>query len=203
MENRDRVQTCLSLFLFGAAFVLPLVALSIGWLGWDFRTGAIAGLITFAIMFIISGGLLAMVKMPSWLAVFLPMLLGLIYTILPDFIPMPFDDAAIFTSGALLSFVLWLRKQPDTPRWIILPMLVSSLYALVGGMLPGPIDEMFIGIIGLGAAYYYGYLLPNKDKGITPTNPFAPQSTPPAEPIITPPPNVPSTENQAPGDKAP
>lgn len=182
----DRSRTCLSAFFAGATLILPLVALAIGWLGWDFRTGAIAGLITFVVLFLVSGVLLATVRVPSWWTVFAPAVLGLLYTMLPDFIPSALDDAAVFTAGVLLSFTLWMRKQPETPRWVIIPMLAASLYALIGGFLPGPLDEMFVGLIGLGAAYYYGYRLPQQGSASAddhPTNmPVPPTEVPPQPP---------------------
>ncbi|MCA1954779.1 MAG: hypothetical protein LDL12_06470 [Anaerolinea sp.] len=194
----DRSRTCLSAFFAGATLILPLVALAIGWLGWNFRTGAIAGLITFVVLFLVSGVLLATVRVPSWWTVFAPAVLGLFYTMLPDFIPSALDDAAVFTAGVLLSFTLWMRKQPETPRWVIIPMLAASLYALIGGFLPGPVDEMFVGLVGLGAAYYYGYRLPQQG---TPSaddrSPAAPAQTnmpiPPTE--VTPqPPAAPASQ---------
>jgi hypothetical protein len=173
----DRSRTCLSAFFAGATLVLPLVALAIGWLGWNFRTGAIAGLISFAVLFLVSGVLLATVRLPSWWTVFAPAVVGLLYTILPDFIPSPLDDAAVFTAGVLLSFTLWMRKQPETPRWVIIPMLAASLYALIGGFLPGPLDEVFVGLIGMGAAYYYGYRLPQQSGSSPYPTPPVPNST--------------------------
>ncbi len=135
-------------------FILPIVGLAIGWGGWDFRTGAIIALTTFAVCFLLAGTLLAAVKELSWIAVSLPFLLGFVYTILPDLIIGPFDDAAVFTAGALMTFGLWVRKQPDTPKWIIFPLLVAGLYTLVGGLIPGPVDELLVTAISGGVAIY-------------------------------------------------
>ena len=150
----DRAKTCLSTFFYLSMFVLPVVSLAIGWIGWDFRTGAIAALVTFAACFLLAGLVLATVKELSWITISLPFSFGFIYTILPDFIVGPFDDAAVMTAGALMTFGLWIRKQPDTPKWIVFPLLVSGLYTLVGGFIPGPVDELLVTAINTGIAIY-------------------------------------------------
>lgn len=150
----DKTKTCLSVLFFASMFILPLVALAIGWVGWDFRTGAIVALITFAVFFLLAGILLATVKDLSWVAVSLPFLFGFIYSVLPDLLPGPVDDAVVFAAGALLTFALWLRKQPETPKWIVFPLLASSLYTLVSGLIPGPVDDLLVAAIGAGVAIY-------------------------------------------------
>lgn len=55
----------------------------------------------------------------------------------------------------MLTFVLWLRKQPETPKWIIFSLLVASLYTLVGGLIPGPVDELIVTAIS-GSTSVYG-----------------------------------------------
>jgi hypothetical protein len=150
----DRTKNCLSVFFFTSMFVLPPIGLGIGWISWNFKTGAVVALITFAALFLLGGIFLATVKNPTWLSVGWPFTCGLIYSILPDFIIGPIDDAAAVAAGAILSFSLWLRKQPDTPKWIILPWLAASLYTLVGGLVPGPIDELIVYFISSGATVY-------------------------------------------------
>lgn len=150
----DKTKTCLSVLLFASMFMLPIVGLAIGWVGWDFRTGAIIALVTFGMCFLLAGILLAAVKELSWAAVSLPFVFGFIYTILPDFIVGPFDDAMVFTAGALVTFGLWVRKQPDTPKWIVFPLLVAGLYTLVGGFIPWPVDELLVTAISGGVAVY-------------------------------------------------
>lgn len=76
------------------------------------------------------------------------------YSLMPDFLLGPIDDAAAVAGGAILSFSLWLRKQPDTPKWIILPWLAASLYTLVGGLIPGPVDELIVYFISSGVSIY-------------------------------------------------
>ena len=150
----DKTKTCLSVLFFASMFILPLVGLIIGWIGWDFRTGAIVALITFAVFFLLAGILLSTVKELSWIAVSLPCLFGFIYSIVPDFLPGPVDDTIVFAAGALLTFALWLRKQPEAPKWIVFPLLASSLYTLVGSFIPGPVDELLVTAIGTGTAIY-------------------------------------------------
>jgi hypothetical protein len=150
----DRTKTCLSILFFASMFILPLVGVGIGWIGWDLQTGAIIGLITFAALFLLAGILLTTVQELSWLTVSLPMAVGFIYSLLPDFFPGPIDDTVAFTAGALLTFALWLKKQPDAPKWVIFPLIISSLYTLVGGFIPGPIDELLVTGISAGTAAY-------------------------------------------------
>ena len=111
----DKTKTCLSTFLYLSMFVLPIVSLAVGWIGWDFRTGAIAALVTFAVCFLLAGLVLATIKELSWISVSLPFSLSIVYAVLPDFIIGPFDDAVVMTAGALMTFGLWVRKQ----RWNI------------------------------------------------------------------------------------
>jgi hypothetical protein len=155
----DKIRTRLSVLLGLSMFVLPIVALAIGWIGRDLRTGAIAALVTFAACFLSSGILLATVKDLSWIAVALPFSLAVAYVVLPGFLtPGPFDDAAVMAAGALMTFGLWVRKQPDTPKWIVFPLLVSGLYTLVGDFIPGRVDELLVAAISTGAAIYGGVL---------------------------------------------
>ena len=58
----DRNKTCLSAFLLGSTFVLPLVGLAVGWVNWDLKTGAMIGLGVFAVLFLLSGILLAAIN---------------------------------------------------------------------------------------------------------------------------------------------
>ena len=150
----DKTKTCLSVLFFASMFILPIVGLAVGWIGRDFRTGAIIALITLAACFLLAGIFLAAVKELSWIAASLPFLFGFVYTVLPDFIVGPLDDAAVFTAGALVTFGLWARKQPDTPKWLVFPLLVAGLYTLVGSLIPGPVDELLVTAISGGVAIY-------------------------------------------------
>jgi hypothetical protein len=134
--------------------ILPAVGFLIGWIGWDIRTGILTALILFAVFFLLGGGFLAIVKNLSWFTVSLPLIGATIYTILPNFLPGPIDDTIVMTSGAMLTFTLWLRKQPETPKRIIFPLLMASLYTLVGSFIPGPVDELLVTAILSGVSIY-------------------------------------------------
>lgn len=73
---------------------------------------------------------------------------------MPDFIIGPIDDAAAVAAGAIFSFVLALRKEPETPKWIVFPLFAAGLYTLVGGIIPGPVDELLVDAVSLGIATY-------------------------------------------------
>jgi len=150
----DGTKTRLSVLLYASMFVLPVVSLAIGWIVWDLRVGAVAALVTFTTCFLLAGVLLATVEDISWFAVSLPFALGVIYAVSPDFILGSFDDAAVISAGALMTFALWVRKQPDTPKWVVFPLLVSGLYTLVGDAIPGRVDELLVAIISAGGSGY-------------------------------------------------
>ena len=114
-DMSDSSKTCLSAFAFIGMFVFPLAALAIGWIEWDFETGAIAALVVFLVFFLFSALLLARVKNWSWAAILMPICAGLLYALLPDAIPGPVDDAAVMTVGSVLSFIMWLRNQQSQP----------------------------------------------------------------------------------------
>ena len=161
----DRSKTCLSLLFFSSTLILPLVALAAGWIAVDFQTGATVALITFAFFFLLSGIFLSLVRFPSWFTVSLPFLFGFLYAIIPDFVPGPFDDAAAVVAGAVLSFVLWLKKQPDVPKWVILPLASVGVYVLVGGLIPGPIDELLVAAVAAAVSIYGANRLPEQTIG--------------------------------------
>lgn len=150
----DQTKTCLSVFAFISMFVLPVVGFLIGWIGWDIRTGIVIASILFAVFFLLGGILLAIVGNLSWISVSLPLIGATIYSILPNFLPSQIDDTVVMAAGAMLTFVLWLRKQPETPKWIIFPLLMASLYTLVGGIIPGPVDELIVTAISGGISTY-------------------------------------------------
>ncbi len=128
---------------FAAAATLPLLALAIGWYVQDLETGIQAGLITFGVLFLISALFALLVNSPSWIDVAMPYLMAVVYAILPT-VPGPFDNVVVTGVGGLLTFILWVKKQPDVPKWIVLPLLASAVYALVGGFIPLPFDELIV-----------------------------------------------------------
>lgn len=150
----DGIKTRLSVLLYASMFVLPVVSLAIGWIAWDLRAGALAALITFAACFVLAGVFLATVKDLSWFAVGLPFTFGVIYAVSPDFTLGSLDDAVAMSAGALMTFGLWVRKQPDTPKWIVFPLMVSGLYTLIGDAIPTRVDELLVAIISAGGSGY-------------------------------------------------
>jgi len=146
----DTTKKSLSCVFYLFASVMPIISFAIGWIGWDIRVGAIVALTTFAIFFILGGIFTSLIKDLSWLSVSLPFVLGILYTILPNLIPLPFDDAIVASAGAIMSFALALKKDDNVPKWIIFPLLLSGLYTLVGEFIPGPVDELFVFAIASG-----------------------------------------------------
>lgn len=149
----DQSKTCLSVLAYISMFVFPVVGFLIGWIGWDIRTGIVIASILFAVFFMLGGIFLAIVRDLSWFSVSLPLIGATIYSI-ANFLPSPIDDTVVMAAGAMLTFVLWLRKQPETPKWIIFPLLMASLYTLVGGLIPGPVDELIVTAILSGTSAY-------------------------------------------------
>jgi hypothetical protein len=150
----NRQKNYLWLFAYAAMLFIPVIAFLIGWIGWDEKKGMIAALVTFTLFFILGGVFLILMKDISPVAASIPFFFGLVYTLLPNFLPGPFDNTAVAVAGALLSLVLWLRRQPDLPRWIIVPVLLSSLYVLVGGLITGVVDELIVFCIAAALSAY-------------------------------------------------
>jgi hypothetical protein len=168
----DRNKACLAFMLLFLALILPFLAAGAATLvAWPaiqpvctsfvpcvmeiLRHAAIPALAVFVILLIGSGVLLILIREPSWLLVWLPGALGLIYSLFPFTLPGPIDNGVAFAGGALLTFALWVKKQPDAPRWVIWPILFASLYTFVGGLIPFEVDELLVDLITAGGAYYY------------------------------------------------
>ncbi len=149
----DRLKIILAFLLFLGALILPLAGLYLGWRQWDASTGFILMAGVFLIMSILGGLLLLSIKNLSWLSVYMPYLFGAVYGFLPDTIPFSVDDAAATTAGAIITFTLALRKQSETPKWIIIPLLAAGIYALLGGFVPGPADEFLVDALALILAW--------------------------------------------------
>ncbi|MCJ7625299.1 MAG: hypothetical protein MUO76_17515 [Anaerolineaceae bacterium] len=76
----EQTKSCISLIFFICIALMPLIGLAIGWVGWDFKTGATAGVIIFIILFLVTCIFLLTVKDPSWITASVPALFGIIYT---------------------------------------------------------------------------------------------------------------------------
>ena len=150
MTTQDQKKGRLSCVFFALSFIFPVISLIVGWVGWGWKAGVISGLVTFGLFFLL-GSIFAMwIQTPSWFTIMLPAMAGLVYGILPDFIPLPFDDALVAAAGAITSFALAIRHYTDMPRWILAPLLGAALYTVVGSVIPGPVDELIVGIISVG-----------------------------------------------------
>ncbi|HZW03620.1 MAG TPA: hypothetical protein VFF68_06825 [Anaerolineaceae bacterium] len=154
MRTLDRLKIVLALVLFGGVILLPIIVLLVGWSQDNFRTGATAAVITFAVLLVLVTVLIVTVRRHNWFSASLPVLLGAVYSLLPDIILGPADDAVVLSGGAVMSFILWLRKQPGIPKWILLPVIGSIAYTWLGGIIPGPIDELLVYLIAGGTTLY-------------------------------------------------
>jgi hypothetical protein len=150
----DRLKIFLAILFFIGALILPLMGLGIGWYNWDFETGLAIMTAFFFALFILGGVILFQVKDLSWLTVSLPYLFGFGYTFSPDLIPLGGDDAAVSAVGSVMAYLLALRKDPRTPKWIIIPLLLAAAYTFIGGPIPGGLDELIVNVLAIGVAGY-------------------------------------------------
>jgi hypothetical protein len=156
----DKVKTILALLFFSLGVTLPLIgvmttiASALDWIQTEEWIGLAITIGTFVVFFGIGGLFLLWVEDLSWTTASLPFLFSTLYSFLPDFIPISIDDAAAMTAGAIFSAFLTIRKNPNTPRWIIVPLMGAAVYTLLGGILPGPVDELLVDILALLVAAY-------------------------------------------------
>jgi len=163
----DKERTNLALATAAVGLTFPIVGLVLGWAIKDFKTGLLIAGLLFGIFFLFSLLFLSQIRHPTQLTVALPFLMGALYNILPDALPLGLDDAAAGTLGGLLTYLLWLRRQPNTPGWNVLPLVGAGLYALLGGFIPGPLDELLVfGAAGLTA--WLGGRNPTPPPSLTP-----------------------------------
>lgn len=140
-EASDNRKGCLSCLSFALAIFAPLIGLVVGWWFWDLKIGATIALSVFALFLILAAILAFSIQNPSWFAVSLPIAFGVLYAILPDFIPSLIDDATVTTLGTLLSFALAAKKA--IPGWILLALFLSALYTFsIGRNLRGYFDDL-------------------------------------------------------------
>jgi hypothetical protein len=107
----DGRRSCLGFVFLGASFLLALIALFWGWIGWDFRTGAILSGGFFAFFSAVAVYMFVTIRDYAWL----PAVFGGLYTILPDLIAGPVDDIGVLAFGALLSGLISWRRSRSAP----------------------------------------------------------------------------------------
>lgn len=151
----DKFKLTLAFLFLLASLLVPFLVLTAVWYRWDFWSGVIAGVATFALLFLLSVLLLFRVRDLSWFSASLPYAFGSLYAVLPDILIGPLDDGAASLLGALFSFALALRRSPQTPKWLFLLPLVGSVYIFLGGVIPGPMDELLVSLISY-LMYAYG-----------------------------------------------
>ena len=150
----DRLKIILAVILFISALVLSLIGLGVGWYKWNVEVGLAMMTALFFVFFILGGILLWRVKDLSWLAVSLPYLFGLGYTLSPDLLPFGVDDAAVTAAGSVLAYALAIRKDPRTPRWSIIPLLLAAIYVFIGVPIPGGFDELIVSFLAIVLSGY-------------------------------------------------
>lgn len=156
----DKLKIGLAILFFIGAVTLPLIGVAttlaslFGWLDQNPLSLILLTIASFLLLFLIGSLLLYSIEEINWLTVSLPYLVGAIYGVLPDLLPIAVDDAAATTAGAIFTFLLAVHKNPRIPKWILVPLLVAGVYALIGGTIPGPLDELLVDLLALLAAGY-------------------------------------------------
>ena len=127
--------------------VFPIAAFYVGWIGWDVHIGVKAALFTFMFWLVAGSAVFYLMEDIPMVPASLPFLLALVYPFLPDYIPGPVEDAVVVAVGAILTFILWKRRKPATPAWLLAPMLLTAVYTLFGAIIPTMLDEAFVYIL--------------------------------------------------------
>jgi len=156
----DKNKIWIAIACFTAMLIMPVAAFMVGWIGWDIKKGSLAALIVFMTFFICGCATLLLIKKVPALVASMPFLIGFIYAALPIPIPGPLDNTGVALVGALLSYILWVRRTPATPRWIVLPLLLAASYNMIGWLIPGSFDELFIYLFCTAVAGFFIYILP-------------------------------------------
>jgi hypothetical protein len=103
----DGRRSCLGFVFLAAALVLSAVFGISGWIGQDFRTGAILGISVFLIFAAISAYMFITIKDYAWL----PAVFGGLYALLPDLIAGPTDDIGVLLLGTVVSGIMAWRRN--------------------------------------------------------------------------------------------
>ncbi|MCL4263158.1 MAG: hypothetical protein KJ069_08085 [Anaerolineae bacterium] len=158
METLDRRKGYLSCTFMVLAFILPILGFAVGWGRWDAQTGIIVGGGIFVLLMGTAVLIAFTIENLSWLFTFLPLLSSFLYTIAPDFVPGPVEDAAVVAVGAFFTLTLLVKKV--APSYLLLAVLVTGLYAWFGReWLPGMVDELalFLVVLLLGFIVHRNY----------------------------------------------
>lgn len=158
VEDRDRQKGYLSCGFMLLAFILPLLGFALGTGYWDVQTGATIGGTIFVLMMLTAVAIAFTIEHISWLFTFLPLLSSFIYSIAPDFIPGPAEDAVVLAVGAFFTFLLVLKKI--APVYVLLAVAVTGVYAWYGrDLYTGLIDELvlFLAVLVLGFVTHQNY----------------------------------------------
>jgi hypothetical protein len=132
-----------------AVLAIPLSAVMLVafWAARNWRTGLIAGCVTFAICLVVATLMIFTVKKLSLFDVFLPLLFSVVWSA----ILIPFSlGAEVFTApsaigaGFILTFCLWkvYHNRELSKNWLIFPIIVF-LYEMLPINIPGPFDDYF------------------------------------------------------------
>ncbi|MCP4360923.1 MAG: hypothetical protein GY796_23185 [Chloroflexi bacterium] len=156
--KKDQTKGWLSCSFMLLAFVLPVVGFIFGVSQWDTEVGLYLAGGIFILLMITAVIIALTIDNLSWLFTFLPALGGLVYTIAPDFIPLPLDDIAILAAGIFFTVVLIVKKV--APPYVLLAVVITGIYAWFGqDLIPGFIDELilFLVMLVLGFVAYHRY----------------------------------------------
>lgn len=155
---RDRTKGYFSCAFMLLAFILPIVGFAAGWGRWDAQTGLMIGGGVFVLLMGTAVLIAFTIENLSWLFTFLPLLSSFLYTIAPDFVPGPVEDAAVIAVGAFFTLTLLVKKI--APSYVLLAVVVTGLYAwFAREWVPGPVDELvlFLVVLLLGFVTYRHY----------------------------------------------
>jgi len=157
-QNKDKAKGYLSCSFMVLAFILPVAGffLGVGRLGFETAVAVAGGL--FILLMLTAVVIALTIEHLSWLFTFLPLLSSFIYTIAPDFVPGPVEDAIVVAIGAFFTIVLIIRKI--APSYILLALLVTGVYAWFGrDFMAGFADEvvLFLVMLLLGFVAHRNY----------------------------------------------
>ena len=108
----DRRRSCLGFVFLAAALFLAVAALFGGWIGWDFRTGAILSIAFFAFFAVLAAYMFITIEDYAWF----PAVIGGLYAVLPDLMAGPTDDVIALALGAVVSAIWSWRRGRRAAR---------------------------------------------------------------------------------------